>query len=50
MSVFRPACCMVCRGGVVPREVNDTMITIKTEIGNHSSRFDSALKVDIMMS
>ena len=50
MSVFEPECCMMCRGGAVPKEVNDTMVTIKTEIGNDSPRFDGALNVDIMMS
>ncbi len=51
MSVFEPACCMMCRGRVAPKEVNDTMVTIKTEIGNaYSPRFDGALNVNIMMS
>ena len=51
MSVFEPACCMMCRGRAAPKEVNDTMVTIKTEIGNaYSPRFDGALNVNIMMS
>ena len=41
MSVFEPACCMMCRGEVVPEEVNDTMVTIKTKIGEDRQRLPS---------
>jgi hypothetical protein len=58
MSVFEPAstsgraqhiaCCMMCRGGVVPKEVNNTMGTIKTEIGDAEMMGHIGHKFDLM--
>jgi len=48
MSVPEPACCMMCRGEVVPKEVNGTMVTIKTEIGNAEIMGHIDHKFDLM--
>ena len=39
---------MMCRGDVVPKEVNDTMVPIKPEIGNAETMDHIDLKFDLM--